>query len=429
MNLMYLPTKNKFHSNDSAVSLSLAAVFMCEKAEQDFLESCRNISFKRLTTCIGHIVSVPEDFHQKETVDVLLVEVDISIKEDLKHLQSLLEKDFKTIPVIVTAKDVTLNVARELMHMGVVDVLPQPFVEEDILTVLKRADEKNIGKEVHTKKGKVISFIKGGGGVGATTLAVQSGCFLSRKLSEHGMDVSLLDLDIQFGTAGLYLDMQNDDGLMAILAAKDRMDGTLLQGVFNKHESTGLKVLTIPRDVMPMDLISDETILRTLNILREEHQFTLVDMPGFWSSWSATVLKNSDMIILVTEIGISAISQAKRQLDTLQAQGLGDIPIKIILNRFCDKTEKMFSIKEVEKVLGQAIDHRIPNDYDLVCDAENKGVPLMKISSRSKLDQSIQALICDVADELTGSEIRGYLGEGSPSFLERIGLGNVFTKK
>lgn len=429
MNLMYLPTKKDFYSADSAISLTLAALFMTKNSEQNFLDSCRGISFKQLITRIEDVSSVPQEFHKKGFVDVLLVELDINLDDDLQDLQILLDKDFRDIPVIVTARDVTLNVARELMYMGVVDVLTQPFTETDIRMVLKRASEKQDRHGVPAAQGKVISFIKGGGGVGATTLAVQAGCFLSKQLGPHGMDVSLLDLDIQFGTAGLYLDIQNDDGLMDILAAKDRMDGTLLTGVFNKHDGTGLKVLTIPRDVVPLDVISDETMLRILKILRQDNKFTIVDLPSVWTPWSAKVLEYSDMIILVTEISISAISQAKRQLDTLQAQGLGDIPVKVVINRFSEKTEKIFSISDVENVLDRPIDHKVPNDYKLVCNAENKGVPLVKIVSKSKVDKSIRDLIIQVVGELTDEEMKGHLLGSSPSFLKRIGFGNVFTKK
>lgn len=429
MNQMYLPTKDKFFSEGGVVSLSLAAFFKSEKTQQEFRDICRHMSFGRVTTGIGDVESVPPEYGLDGAFDVLLVELDVNARQEVTRLQGLLENDFASMPVIVTARNVSLNAARELMHMGVVDILPQPFSEGDILTVMRRAGEKRGPQKGQKATGKVISFLRGGGGVGATTLAVQSGCFLAKKLGCHQMAVGLLDLDIQFGTAGLYLDMQNGDGLMAILAAKDRMDGTLLQGVFDTHVSTGLKVLTIPRDVVPMDVISDDTMVRTLKILRQDYKFTLIDMPGTWTAWSTGVLKHSDMIILVTEISIAAISQARRQLDTLQAQGLGDIPVKVVLNRVCDKMEKMFSIKEVEAVLGRTIDHKIPNDYQQVCEAGNQGVPLMKIARKSKVDQSIQAMISDVAGDLTDDEIRGFLTELPQSFLARIGLSNVFSKK
>lgn len=428
MNLMYLPTKNKLYSDPRVVTLALVAQFITEKTKNKFTDCCQNISFRRLTTRIDDVSSIPPECHQKNIVDAFLLEVNVNSKSDLKQLQVLLETDFKYIPVIVTANEVTLNMTRELMHMGVVDILPQPFTEEDILTVLQRASKNNIRKGTTAANGKLISFIKGGGGVGATTLAVQSGCYLSKKLASHNMDVSLIDLDIQFGTAGLYLDIQNDNGLMAILSASDRIDETLLQGAFNEHEATGLKVLTIPRDVIPMDVISEKVILQTLQILRQHHKFSIVDMPSTWSSWSATVLKHSEMIILVTEVSISAISQAKRQLETLQAQGLGGIPIKVVLNRYSEKMQKMFSISEVEKALGRGIDYKIPNDYKLVCDAENRGVPLMNIAPKSRVDKSIHRMICDVVGDISNPEIKSYLEEPTPTFLERIGLSHVFEK-
>src|SRR3546814_10495302 len=94
-----------------------------------------------------------------------------------------------------------------------------------------------------------------------------------------------------------------------------------------------------------------------------------------WSSdvCSSDLLRQSDEILLVTQMTVPGVRQARRQLETLNAEGLGDLPLKVVLNRFEKRWGATFTMKEVEKALGRPVDFTVANDYRAVSEALDQG--------------------------------------------------------
>jgi Flp pilus assembly CpaE family ATPase len=130
----------------------------------------------------------------------------------------------------------------------------------------------------------------------------------------------------------------------------------------------------------------------------------LLDLPDAWTAWSFAALKHSDLIVLVTQLSVAGIRQAKRQLDTLEAQGLGDVPINIVLNRFKKGWEETITVDEAQNALGRGISFRIVNDYKVVNEALNQGRAVGKIKKRSKVEKSIRALVEGTIEQLAAGK-------------------------
>ena len=184
-----------------------------------------------------HIADVAEIAHIGSLVnehDVLLVDIDAGNDEEAERLARLIEELGQSKPVIVTTANAGIEDIRRIMAMGAVDVLLQPIREVDLIVALDHAVRGRAGGiETASHKGKVISFLKGGGGAGATTLAVQGGGLLAAGGKGGKGDapkVCILDLDIQFGAVGLYLDIKSQVGLTDLLESPERNDLSLLAG-------------------------------------------------------------------------------------------------------------------------------------------------------------------------------------------------------
>ena len=73
--------------------------------------------------------------------------------------------------------------------------------------------------------------------VKAAAPSQKAGCLLAaRKKAERGQ-VCVMDLDVQFGTDALYLDLDNRVSLLDLLESPERIDVELLRGVMNHHDS------------------------------------------------------------------------------------------------------------------------------------------------------------------------------------------------
>jgi len=422
-----VPNPGNLYLHDNSISnLALNCVFKTDQAKKHFQKTTKSLALRHLETQVNEDIVTKDEL---ANIDVLLIEIDCSRENDQSRLNSILNDSDIAIPILVTGENITLDVARELMHQGVVDVLPAPYSLSDVLTSLKRAIEKKGGEQTKTLNGKIISFLKAGGGAGATTIAIQSSIYVASELQSKHLEACLLDLDIQFGTIGLYLNLESNEGMTALIEAGSRLDGAMFRGILGNHRASGLKVLSVPKDIIPVDKINPSLIRRTASLLRRNYKFSFIDIPEFWTNWSATTLQQSNMIVLVTQLTVAGVCRAKRQLDTLRAQGLGHIPLKIILNRYNKNSDCGISLGEAEKVLDHKIDYTILSDYRTVNEAENQGIPISNFSSSSKVVKGIQEFTRQMVTELTIDEPVEYCNGKAHSFFGWKGLKDVFISK
>ena len=379
----------------------VVAVLRSQDSSASLRAACRHVNGTQVDVQVGRIQDVTPDNKHIKNPAALLLEVDPRDAAEIEMLEKIIRVHFPDTPIVATASDIALPEIRQLMRLGVVDVLPQPITEADLKTALDHVGRVRVKEKGRPDEhGRVITFLKGGGGVGATTLAVQSACLLAGQQKSMDPSVCLLDLDLQFGTAALYLDLEGKFDYQDLVAAPKRLDRELLNGVLARHE-TGVSVLPIPTDILPLDTLTPDFVSACLKVVRSEFKYTLLDLPEAWTTWSCAALENSDLIVLVTQMSVAGIRQARRQLDTLRDQGLGELPVRVVINRFDKGWGKTVRVKEAEKSLGRKVDDYIVSDYKTVSEAINLGVPLSKIKRGSKVEKGIRGLAEHFAKEET----------------------------
>jgi len=159
-------------------------------------------------------------------------------------------------------------------------------------------------------------------------------------------------------------------------------------------------VVSAPRDILPLDSIDSEQLLTLIDLAKAEFGTVFVDLPSNWTNWSLSLLARADLVVMVTELSISSLNRARRQLDLLAAQGLGNIELRLLLNRFEKKMFSRLSASDVERVLGRAADFTVANDYATMTEAIERGVPLSEIRRKGPLSRDMDALDAGIAKVL-----------------------------
>ncbi len=395
--------------------LRLIAVMRSAQGGATVSELCENLEDTRIDVRIGPI----EEFINQDNLlngnDVLLLDIDTSSSEDNRNLRTILLKKFPSTPVLVTAPDVSLDEVRTLMQIGVIDVLSQPMRQADLVIALDHATRlrpKALIPSQPTERGKVISFLQGGGGVGATVLAIQGGCILATEAAKEGAKVCLLDFDIQFGTAGLYLDMDSSVGFVDLIENQDRLDASFLRGAMTKHES-GLDLLMCPGSVIPLDVLTPEFVTNCIRFAQETYDYILVDLSTDWTSWSYAVLCESDVVLLISEMSVGGIRQSVRQLETLGQQGVSRPIVRVVLNKyqrgwglFGRTFGESANVDNAQKALGRKFDHLISCEFDVMSEAINQGVQLEMIEGSARIHREISMLMKDCRELLASESAR-----------------------
>ena len=117
-------------------------------------------------------------------------------------------------------------------------------------------------------------------------------------------------------------------------------------------------------------------------------------MPRTWFSWTDSVLLGSNKLFIISEMTVPGLRHAKQLVEAVRER-LGDGPKpQVIINRF---VQKMFSSGlrkgDIEQVLGDAFACCIPNDYGLVREAIDRGVPLEEIKPGNNITMQLKRLM------------------------------------
>ena len=321
-------------------------------------------------------------------------------RSEIAALAARIAGDWTGTPVIAIAAHPSVDQLRQLMRAGVVDVVVPPVYASDLRTAVQHAAQalSRLAAEgppaaaPAAPGGQVVTVLRAGGGAGATSILTQGAVVAARRKAGR-LRIAVLDLDLQFGNAALYLDLEpRATGLPHLIEDPDRLDGALLSSAMARHAS-GVDVLAAPGEMLPMEAMTPDFVEALIRVARETYDLVLVDLPGAWTDWSYTALARSDRILLVGQHTVAGVRRAGRQLQTLVHHNLADKRLQLVMNRFDGGLFQNRKLRDAEQALGRKIDFCVPNDFEAVAEALNTGTPLAEASRRHPIVKALDRLV------------------------------------
>lgn len=321
-----------------------------------------------------------------------VIQVDAATPASVKRFNKLARSTER--PLIAAAYDPPLALVRSLLKSGAQDVLPLPLdpgeLEASLQQILQQTSATT-GNAATTDASKVVTVLKAAGGVGATTLIAQLAARFAAREGDAGREACLLDVDLQFGDAAFQLGMRPNLSVADLMAAGSRLDGALVRAASTVHES-GLHVVAAPQELMPVEGHSSDLFIRIVETAAGEFGTTFVELPTNWTNWSLSLLARSDLVLLVAELTVPSINRARRQLELLRSEGLGDLDFRIVINRLEKSQLRTIRASDVREALGYDISQTITNDPAIMGAASDRGVTIDQIKRKSAVSKDIDAL-------------------------------------
>jgi pilus assembly protein CpaE len=339
------------------------------------------------------------DPEELATAAAAVVQVDRDSPASMTRFQKLAAAT-KT-PIIAAAYDPPLALVRTLVRSGAHDVVPLPLDVADLEASLAPIRDA-LAKEDQSDKGgaaKVVSIIKSVGGVGATSLLTQLGIRFAQNEAKQGREACLIDLDVQFGDAAFQLGLRPKLSLADLIEAGGRLDCDLLRATTTRHPS-GLNVIAAPPSMLPLEALSSEQVIEIVELAKREFGTVFVDLPSNWTNWSLSLLAQSDMVLLVSELSVPSLHRARRQLELIKSQDLGSLELRVVINRFEKGMRRMVRPGDVREALGRDISYTIANDHPLMSSAVDQGLAIGDIRRKSSIGRDIDTLDAGVAAAL-----------------------------
>lgn len=330
------------------------------------------------------------------SADVLLAAADAAREPEVDALCAALRACGRADSVIVFLLNPDVATTRRILRDGAADVLPAPANDMAVAVALERLlGRLHVeGAARPQQTGQVVSLLKAGGGVGATAIGAQLAAILAKSRGDGR--VCLVDLDVQFGSAAMYLDLDNSVTMGEVLAAGGDLAEIRLGTSLTPHES-GARVLAAPPQFLPLEALTPATIDALIVALKRDFDLVILDLPSAWTAWTDRALRQSDRIVLVTQLSVPHAHLTKRQLQLLATQRLDDIPLTLVCNRCGGDSPAAVSVKSAEAAIGRAFDVQIPDDRKLMNEAINQGVAISVLRRGSKLEKGLEALAACIA--------------------------------
>lgn len=258
-----------------------------------------------------------------------------------------------------------------------------------------------VAADARGRAAKIVSFVPSKGGVGTTTLVVETAVQLAARRKRTGSRTAILDLNLQGGTVADALDVEPRLALAEIIERPERLDEQLID-IFTSRYAKGLDVFASARNWLGADPLRPDIVFTFIDAIGARYDTVLLDLPVGWAGWTDTLLSGSDAVIVCGGDSVPALRHLTATLDHLDELSLAKEKVAAVVNAV-----------EMD-LLGRAsrralIERALPNRRTFLTRRDPKGAgqaldigkPMSELAPHSKVVRDIKGIATWVAT-LTG---------------------------
>jgi len=285
-----------------------------------------------------------------------------------------------------------ISVYREIVDSGACDYLVKPVTEKALASALNRTEESTQPHVVEaTPERKTrIAVIGSRGGVGASTLAVNLAWILAE---ERKYKTALIDLDLEFGTIALSLDLEPTRGLREALENPARVDGLFIASATAKL-TDNLSIMATEENLTAEAQFNPNAVDALFEALGRINDAIVIDVPRSSYAVRRRVFEAASEIILVTELNLSGLRDSLRLLQGVR-EVAPETPIRIVANRAAGPKQAM-QLRDFQKALEHKVDLQLPDEPKVFNAAANTGKPLAQSHARAKVCKALRKLAGEI---------------------------------
>lgn len=371
----------------------------------------RRMARTSIAVAMGGAERAAETYADTDTPHLLIVESDadgLAIFDELESLAEVCDPDTKVI-VCGPSNDVTLY--RELKRQGVDEYIVSPAapmqVIEAIASVFSDPSEAPLAR--------TIGFVGVKGGAGASTLAHNAAWMIGQMEQK---EVLLVDLDIQFGTAGLDFNREATRSVVDALGSVDELDNVKLQRLLIEYDDY-LSILAAPASLEVISEFEESSVIDMVQLVREATDYAVFDIPHVWTPWVQRAIMQMDEIVLVATPELASLRNLKALYDMLVARRPNDAPPRLVLNNVGMPKRPEIAVSDVAEIVGRDVDLIVPFEPTLFGSAANNGQMVQELNPKHEVVNTLRTL-CGSTISKPGTIRKSALRKPSNSLMDKF---------
>jgi len=313
-----------------------------------------------------------------ESPDLMLLDVGLPKMDGYQVATKIRETEAGEthMPIIMLTADADVEAKVKGLRAGADDYQVKPFFPAELVARIKSLLARFAPKNLVVGRppmGRILAFYGAKGGVGTTTLAINTAVALHREVNRK---VALVDGNLQFGDHRVFLDLGLDRKSIVDVVQSATIDQDLVRSSMVKHDS-GIDLLLAPPSPESAELVSFDQhhVARILEQLRTLYDYTLVDIDKRFDETNLDTITAADTLFVVMTADLSCLKNVRLVLETMTQLGVPRDKVQLILNRSNAFTG--IAVKDAENVLKRKIEFQVVNEYRAAISALNSGAPFM----------------------------------------------------
>ena len=309
----------------------------------------------------------------------LIVAEGLAVSGAIAHIRGATSKQVPLI-VVSPAGDVEARIA--FLEAGADDVIAASFasteLEARVEALLIRTGKARPEGAAGRGAGKIVTFFSPKGGVGTTTLTVNSAVLLAggpTAMQGHGARVLLIDLDLQFGQVATHLNLSPRYNLADLCVDEQALADPALATTYLTVHSSGVSILAGPSNPEAEFRVTVDQLEKALRILRPAFDHVLVDCGSRLDPRTLWMLEQADTHVFVIFPEIAALRATTLMLGFLAETATLRATTHFVVNHIFPK--ELLKTRDVENLLRARPVAEIPyTEVDMIR-AVNEGVPVV----------------------------------------------------
>ena len=325
----------------------------------------------------------------------------------LEGLITAAEQEHPGVFFIFVSKEISASDYKRLVRGGAADWVSLQCAPREIEEIISRGSRiEPTSSAAPGAKPIIVAFVPSSGGVGNSTLALETAVQLKQDKQTRHRRVCVLDLDLQTSHLCDYLDIEARLQMREIVDDPDRLDAQLFD-LFVSHHSSGVDVIASPRsrlDPLQLNLGALEALF---GMIAQRYDLVIIDLVPQWSFWTPQIVTVCDLAIVS---GLNTVAGLRQVAGTLEAvRTVEQVPAKIIvvLNR-CE-SRLLGGIargQHIKRILNQESVITVREDVTAAVQSVNTGIPITVSSPSSRIAKDMRPLTSLLAS-VTASAVKG----------------------
>lgn len=284
------------------------------------------------------------------------------------------------------ANDVSLY--RRLRTAGVADYLVKPLTPDAVGDALRSALSPTAQvSNPQTIQGKLVFVVGARGGSGASTVATNLAAVIARDSKKK---VGLIDLDLQFGTIALLLDVEASRGLREALENPDRIDSMFVDSA-SSIVGERLHVMATEESINEPAYYDAEQLSAFIGQMRQHYDLLVVDLPLHDTAHLWPALSTASKLMVVTDLSLSGLRDTGRLVATAK-EFIDPSKMVLIANRVGADKHGSIDQSEFERALERKFDFVLPDDPKAAGASSRAGKAIVDMAKDGKLLASLRKI-------------------------------------